>query len=86
MRTSKVPWSKTPDGHSAYTVARDEAQRKANETGYDYGIEANDLMRHWHVFLLPQKKNRYGYERFCEVVMCEVLDRCQPGHGPMAAS
>jgi hypothetical protein len=33
--------------------------------------------------MLPQRKNRYGFELRCEVVECENLDRCQPGHGPM---
>lgn len=77
-----APWSQTPASSVAYTAARAEAQRKANETGYDYGLEANDLFREWRSFMLPQKQNRRGHELMCEVVSCEVLDRCKYGHGP----
>jgi hypothetical protein len=27
----------------------------------------------------------FGHELTCEVVSCESLDRCQPGHGPKGA-
>lgn len=77
-----MKWRSTPTGVVAYAKARAEAQTKANETGYDYGIEPNDLFKSWHVFLLPQKQNRFGHELRCEVVMCEHIDRCKPGHGP----
>lgn len=85
-RAKKDPkaWRSTSQARVDYQRARTEAQAKANEYGFDYGIEANDVFKQWHVFMLPMKKNRYGHECFCEVVSCEVLDRCQPGHGPMA--
>lgn len=82
MRKAKTAWKDTPAGRQAYLIARAEAQAKANETGYDYGIEANDLFKSWHVFMLPTKANRFGHEARCEVVMCDFLDRCKPGHGP----
>ncbi len=75
-----------------YTEARAQAQADANRTGFDYGIEHFQLYkspsRHdsWHVFMLPRRDCRFGHERLCEVVMCEDLAKCQPGHGPMALS
>jgi hypothetical protein len=64
-------WRDTPAGRAAYLAARDEAQAKANETGYDYGLEANDIFKQWRVFMLPRKENRTGHELRCEVVSCE---------------
>lgn len=81
-RARKLAWSESPAGHAAYVAARAQAQAAANADGFDRGIEANDLFRSWHVFMLPQRKNRCGHEIRCEVVSCESLDRCQPGHGP----
>ena len=66
----------------AYSVARAEAQAKANATGYDHGLEANDLFKTWRSWTLPQRVNRCGHEAQCEVVMCERIDDCKPGHGP----
>jgi len=77
-------WTETPAALEKYRTARADAQKRANETGYDYGIERNDLFKSFHVFMLPQRKNRYGHELACEVVSCEKLDHCQPGHGPRA--
>jgi hypothetical protein len=34
--------------------------------------------------VLPQLQYRYGHEHTGEKIMCEVLGRCQPGHGPLA--
>lgn len=70
-RTKKDPtaWRNSPAGLASYRTARAEAQRKANELGFDHGLEANDLFRTWHVFLLPEPKNRCGYELRCEVVI-----------------
>lgn len=67
--------------NQTYNTARAEAQANANETGFDFGLER--LGKSWRVFMLPQKRNRYGYELRCEVVMCETLERCKPGHGPL---
>lgn len=85
MRKKSDPtkWRDTPAGIAAYRAVRTEAQAKANESGFDYGIEANDVFKTWRSFLLPQKRNRYGFELFCEVVSCERLENCKPGHGPM---
>ena len=85
-RKSKKPtiaWSQTPEASKAYETARAEAQRKANETGFDFGLEANELFKEYRSFMLPQRENRYGFETRCEVVMCEILDKCQKGHGPV---
>jgi hypothetical protein len=65
-----------------YQIAKDEAQKKADETGFDYGLEFNSVFHTYRVFMLPQKKNRCGYELHCEVVMCSTLNNCKPGHGP----
>jgi len=81
-RSPKVPWSQTQEGVTAYEIARANAQRLANESGFDIGLEANDLFREWRTMALPRRENRRGFELQCEVVSCESLDRCQPGHGP----
>ncbi len=65
-----------------YRTARAEAQKKANETGFDYGLERNDLFKEYRVFMLTQKQNRFGHELRCEVVSCENMGKCQKGHGP----
>ena len=57
------------------------AQRAADADGYNRGIEANDLMKEWHVFMLPQKKNRCGHELRCEVVSAMDVTKQKPGHG-----
>ncbi len=67
-----------------YADARAEAQAKADETGFDYGLEWNDVFGQFHIFGLPQVQNRFGHELRCEVVYPTLLERCQPGHGPMA--
>lgn len=87
MSRAKKPtprWRNTPEGHASYQAARAEAQRRANEIGMDYGIEANDVFKSWHVFMLPGAQYRRGFELRCEVVMPEKLDACLPGHGPTA--
>jgi hypothetical protein len=87
MKRSKkiaVRWSQTPEGLAAHAAVRAAAQLEANKTGFDYGIEANDLFKYWRFFPLPAKAFRFGHEHTCEVVSCERLDRCQPGHGPLA--
>lgn len=81
-RTTKIDWKQTEQGRAAYVAARAEAQAKANATGLDHGIEANDVFKTWRVFMLPRRENRYGHELRCEVVSCESLAKCQQGHGP----
>ena len=66
----------------AYETARERAQKRANATGMDIGLERS--MFGFTTFVLPRKENRYGHELQCEVVMCERLEKCQPGHGPTA--
>lgn len=68
--------------HARYLEARAGAQAKANESGFDYGLEYNALFDEFHCFLLPERRNRYGFETRCEVVSCENLARCRKGHGP----
>ncbi len=84
MRAKKDPtaWRSTATGHAAWSTARELAQRQANETGFDYGLEANDLFKSFHSFMLPRRENRCGHETRCEVVSCEDMTRCQQGHGP----
>lgn len=81
-RTPKIDWTQTPEGIAKYKAARADAQKRANETGFDVGLERNDIFKMFNVFGLPQKANRYGHELRCEVVSCEILDKCQKGHGP----
>jgi len=80
--TNKLNWTQTADGMAKYKEALEGAQKKANETGFDYGLERNDLFKSFHVFVLPRRENRCGHELRCEVVSCVYLDKCQPGHGP----
>lgn len=85
MSKSKKPklrWADSPEGLAAYTRARAQAQAIANESGGDVGIECNEMFKQWRTFLLPQRRHRQGHELQCEVVMCENIDRCLPGHGP----
>jgi hypothetical protein len=63
-----------------YETCRAAAQKLANELGFDYGVEKDAFG--YHHFMLPQRKDRYGHELACEVVSCENLAKCRPGHGP----
>lgn len=67
-----------------YVAARERAQKVANATGMDVGLELNRLLKIWTYRLLPRKENRYGYELRCEVVSPEDISRTQPGHGMLA--
>ena len=78
---SSTIWRESAKGIDQYHAIRAEAQRLANETGFDYGLEANDLLREWRIFMLPMKQNRRGHELRREVVSCEVTTKCQKGHG-----
>ena len=75
-------WVDSEDYHRTYLFAKAGAQAAANADGYDRGLECNPLMKEWMVYMLPRRENRYGHELRCEVVMCEDLSKCQPGHGP----
>jgi hypothetical protein len=85
-RKDPTAWRSTPEGLAKYETMRAAAQQLANEHGYDIGIECNDLFKTWRSMALPMRQHRQGFELACEVVMCEDLDRCQPGHGPRALS
>lgn len=65
-----------------YKEARSQAQVRANELGFDHGLEYNKIFKTYRFFMLPMKANRSGHELTCEVVMCENLATCQIGHGP----
>jgi hypothetical protein len=62
-----------------YKTVRAEAQKKADETGFDYGVEKDAFG--FHHFMLPQKQNRFGHELRCEVVSAMNPEKCQKGHG-----
>ena len=81
-RKDPTAWRHTPEAHARYLVARDEAQAKANELGFDYGIEANDIFKSFHVFMLPSAQHRCGHELRCEVV--HPMTTVRAGHGPEA--
>lgn len=65
-----------------YEQAKSQAQKYADEYGFDYGVEK--LGNDYGCFMLPRRENRFGRELSCEVVSCTVLAKCQPGHGPLA--
>lgn len=81
MKKQTADWTRTPEGDAKYRSARDEAQRRADASGCDVGIERNDLLREFRVFGLPRRENRCGHELRCEVVHCSDPDKAQPGHG-----
>lgn len=66
-----------------YEEARTQAQARADETGYDQQLLQGGLSGEWFFRGLPAQHHRTGHELFAEVVMCSVLSRCQPGHGPL---
>lgn len=82
MKKQSTAWRSTPSGVASYQKVRAAAQHQANLLGFDFGVEANDLLKQWQFFMLPMKANRYGFETRCEVVSCENLEKCQKGHGP----
>jgi len=49
----------------------------------DIGLEWLGLVSGWVARALPCRENRYGHERWCEVVMCSDVSRCALGHGPV---
>ena len=65
----------------SYEAARAEAQKTANATGMDVGLELNPIFKTWSSRLLPRRENRYGHELRCEVVSPENIETTQSGHG-----
>lgn len=65
-----------------YNEVKKFAQSKADETGYDYGIEK--LVNFYSVFMMSSIEFRAGREVRCEIVHCSKLENCAPGHGPNA--
>lgn len=83
MKTKKTSrWSDTDDCTRKYREARQAAQAAANADGYDRGLERNDLFKSFSFHMLPRRENRYGHELRVEVVSCENIANCKPGHGP----
>lgn len=72
-----------------YIEAKAAAQAAADADGFDRGLELMQLYKrrsehdYYRVFMLPEKRNRYGFELRCEVVMCSDLNRCRQGRGPI---
>lgn len=64
-----------------YHECRAAAQREANATGFDFGLEHNKLFREYVFFMLPDRQHRSGHELRCEVVSPENIGKTQPGHG-----
>lgn len=81
-RKDPSAWRNTAEGAAKYEACRAEAQALADSTGFDRGLEANDLFKSFRHFGLPNRENRTGHELRCEVVMCSDLSKCKPGHGP----
>ena len=65
----------------SYEKVRAAAQVAANTYGFDYGVETLDDGKTYRHFMLPGRAHRRGHELRCEVVSCENLAKCQPGHG-----
>lgn len=63
-----------------YAEAKRRARAAANETGFDHGLTRSAFG--WSFMMLPRRENRFGHELRCEVVSCDDLARCRPGHGP----
>ena len=57
-----------------YHECRKDAQRSANESGREYGLEKNSLFGYYRFFSLPGKKFRSGFELRCEVVSPDILN------------
>lgn len=64
-----------------YKDAREIAQKKANDSGMDFGLEFNSIFKTYNSFMLPRKENRTGHELRCEVVSPENIDKTEKGHG-----
>lgn len=64
-----------------YKQLSKEAQKNADETGCDWGLEKNELFGTFRIFPLPRKRIRSGHELRCEVLECTNYARQQPGHG-----
>jgi len=77
-----VPAYETAAFQERYPAAKAEAQAKADATGYDHGLEYNELFKSFSVRMLPNRENRCGHELRCEVVSCSDFSKCKPGHGP----
>ena len=84
LTRSGVDWTTTPEGIANYKQVRAFAQVLANSDGMDRGLEflGGPLCKSYRFFLLTGHQYRQGHELRCEVVSCEDLSRCAPGHGP----
>jgi hypothetical protein len=74
-------WRNSTDGIAKYKAAKTDAQARADSSGRDFGLEANDLFKSWNVFGLPNRENRCGHELRCEVVSCSSIEKTAKGHG-----
>lgn len=83
-RATAPDWRETAEGRAKYTAARSKAQNESNADGFDRLLTKNDFAKNYFVNLLPRLENRYGRDLDGEVVMCERLENCRPGHGPLA--
>lgn len=64
-----------------YAKARERAQKVANATGMDVGLERNPLFGTWSHRILPRRENRFGFELRMEVVSPEDIKKTRAGHG-----
>lgn len=83
MKKFTTAWRTSPKGDEMYREKKARAQEDANRTGYDYGIEANDVCQIFTSFMLPRREYRFGFETRCEVVSCTDIEKCAEGHGPV---
>ena len=66
---------------TAYEEARAAAQKMADATGMDVGLELNPIFKTWSHRLLPRRENRRGFELRIEVVSPVDVEKTQSGHG-----
>jgi hypothetical protein len=85
-KKSAASEAKAQKKNATYPAARADAQKRANATGFDHGLEWNDVFGSWNVFMLPARQNRRGFELRAEVVSPENIEKTQPGHGYGRAS
>jgi hypothetical protein len=80
MKTTKSNQNamQTAKDEAAYKATREEAQKKANELGFDYGISKHAFG--YSCFMLPKQEHRRGHELTCEVVS-PMTRPAQKGHG-----
>jgi hypothetical protein len=80
----RAAWYESDDCLAKHKACRDEAQALSDADGFDRILESCPTFRYWTHRIIPGVRWRMGAEVTCEKVMCSVIERCKPGHGPLA--